>query len=54
MKKTSTLFIPTETSREVSTHTVRRQPRPSTIAKLCQLARCAFATGKSMPLIILI
>ena len=30
-----------------------RKPRESTIIKLRQLARCSFATGNSMPLIIL-
>ena len=53
MKKTSTLYTPVADSVEVSVDNHRRQPKPATIFKLCQLARSACATGKSMPLIIL-
>ena len=53
MKKNSTLETPLSGSVKVSMPMKARQPRPLTIIKLKQPARCAFSAGSALPIIVM-
>lgn len=53
MKKSSTLETPLSGSVKVSLPMKARQPRPLTIIRLKQFARCAFSAGNALPIIVM-